>query len=58
MTDHPINISLTADLAHLHITSSLVHPLLTSRHVDHVAQSVDNVRVSANSVYIGELRYR
>jgi alpha-glucosidase len=58
MTDHPINISLAEDLAHLHIRSGYVRPLLTSRHVDHVAQSIGSVRVSANSVYIGELRYR
>jgi alpha-glucosidase len=58
MTDRPINISLASDLAHLHIRSGYVRPLLTSRHVDHVAQSIGSVRVSANSVYIGELRYR
>jgi alpha-glucosidase len=58
MTEHPIEISLRADLAQLHIVSSIVHPLLTSKHVDHVAQSVDSVRVSANSVYVGELHYR
>jgi alpha-glucosidase len=58
MTDHPINISLTADLSHLHVAASILHPLLTSRHIDHVAQSVEQVRVSANSVYVGELRNR
>lgn len=58
MTDHPVDISLATDLAHLHIASRYVRPMLTSRHVDHVAQPVGHVRVSANSVYIGELRYR
>jgi alpha-glucosidase len=57
-TDHPIDISLATDLAHLHIKSGYVRPLLTSRHTDHIAQSIENVRVSANSVYIGELHYR
>lgn len=58
MTEHPIEISLTADLAQLRIASRIVTPLLTSKHTDHVAQSVGSVRVSANSVYIGELRNR
>lgn len=58
ITDHPIEISLAADLAHLHITSGYIRPLLTSKHVDHVAQAIGSVRVSPNSVYIGELRYR
>ena len=58
MTNHPINISLAADLAHLRVAASILHPLLTSRHVDHVSQPVSSVRVSANSVYIAELRYR
>ncbi len=39
LTDHPIQLSLDADLAHLRIAGGTIRPLLTSLHVDHVAQS-------------------
>src|SRR5215469_15625238 len=39
VTDHPIEISLDADLAHLHIAGGVLRPLLTSLHFDHIAQS-------------------
>jgi glycosidase len=58
LTDHPIQISLDADLAKLHIAGGTVRPLLTSLHFDHVAQSTSSLRLSPHSVYIGELYHR
>lgn len=58
LTDHPIQISLDADLAKLHIAAGTVRPLLTSLHVDHIAQSTGSLRLSPHSVYIGELYHR
>ena len=58
VTDHPIEISLDSDLAHLHIATGFLIPILTSLHVDHVAQSTGSVRLSPHSVYVGELRHR
>ena len=58
LTDHPIQISLDADLAHLHIAPGTLRPLLTSLHVDHIGQSTGNVRLSPHSVYVGELYHR
>ena len=58
LTDHPIQISLDADLAHLHIASGMLRPLLTSLHVDHIAQSTGYLRLSPHSVYVGELYHR
>jgi alpha-glucosidase len=58
LTDHPIQISLDADLAHLHMAPGTLRPLLTSLHVDHVAQSTGYLRLSPHSVYVGELYHR
>lgn len=58
LTDHPIQISLDADLAHLRIAGGTLRPLLTSLHVDHIAQSTGYLRLSPYSVYIGELYHR
>ena len=58
LTDHPIEISLDEDLAHLHIAGGTLRPLLTSLHVDHVAQSTGYLRLSPHSVYVGELYHR
>lgn len=58
LTDHPIQLSLDADLAHLHIALGTVNPLLTSLHVDHIAQSTGSFRLSPHSVYVGELHHR
>jgi hypothetical protein len=55
LTDHPIEISLDTDLAHLHIAGGTLRPLLTSLHVDHIAQSTGYLRLSPHSVYVGEL---
>jgi alpha-glucosidase len=55
LTDHPIELSLESDLAHLHIAAGTIRPLLTSLHVDHIAQSTRSLRLSAHSVYVGEL---
>ncbi|HEX5283054.1 MAG TPA: hypothetical protein VFW30_02955 [Bryocella sp.] len=58
LTDHPIELSLDADLAHLRIAGGTIRPLLTSLHVDHIAQSTRYLRLSAHSVYVGELYHR
>ena len=58
LTDHPIEISLDADLAHLHVAGGTLRPLLTSLHVDHVSQSTGYLRLSPHSVYVGELYHR
>jgi alpha-glucosidase len=58
LTDHPIQLSLDADLARLHIAAGVVRPLLTSVHADHVAQSTGYLRLSPHSVYVGELYHR
>ncbi len=58
LTDHPIQLSLNSDLAHLHIAGGTLRPLLTSLHVDHVAQSTGYLRLSPHSVYVGELYHR
>ncbi len=58
LTDHPIELSLDADLARLRIAGGTIRPLLTSLHVDHVAQSTRYLRLSAHSVYVGELYHR
>jgi alpha-glucosidase len=58
LTDHPIQISLDTDLTHLHMASGTLRPLLTSLHVDHVAQSTGYLRLSPHSVYVGELYHR
>jgi len=58
LTDHPIQISLDTDLAHLHIAGGTVRPLLTSLHIDHIAQSTGYLRLSPHSVYVGELYHR
>ena len=58
LTDHPIEISLDADLAHLHMAGGTLRPLLTSLHVDHVSQSTGYLRLSPHSVYVGELYHR
>jgi alpha-glucosidase len=58
LTDHPIQLSLDADLARLHIAAGVVRPLLTSVHGDHVAQSTGDLRLSPHSVYVGELYHR
>jgi alpha-glucosidase len=55
LTDHPIQLSLDPDLAHLRIAGGTIRPLLTSLHIDHVAQSTHSLRLSAHSVYVGEL---
>src|SRR5262249_13905086 len=58
LTDHPIVISLDADLAHLHIPAGPLRPLLTSLHVDHFAQPTSSLHLSPHSVYVGELYHR
>jgi alpha-glucosidase len=58
LTDHPIQISLDADLAHLHMAGGTLRPLLTSQHVDHFAQSTGYLRLSPHSIYVGELYHR
>jgi alpha-glucosidase len=58
LTDHPIELSLNADLAHLHIAAGTVRPLLTSLHVDHMTQPTGALRLSPHSVYVGELYRR
>ncbi len=58
LTDHPIQLSLDSDLAHLHITAGTLRPLLTSLHVDHVSESTRSLRLSPHSVYVGELHHR
>ncbi len=58
LTDHPIQVSLDADLAKLHIAGGTVRPLLTSLHIDHVTQSTGSLRLSPHSVYVGELYHR
>lgn len=58
LTDHPIEISLDADLAHLHMAGGTLRPLLTSQHADHIAQSTGYLRLSPRSVYVGELYHR
>ena len=58
LTDHPIEISLDADLSHLRIAGGTLRPLLTSLHVDHIAQSTGSLRLSPHSVYVGELYHR
>ena len=58
LTDHPIELSLDDDLAHLHIAGGTIRPLLTSLHVDHIAQSTRYLRLSPHSVYVGELYHR
>jgi alpha-glucosidase len=55
LSDRPVVLSLDEDLARLHIRSGFLRPLLTSRHVDHVAQSTGRIALSAHSVFIGEL---
>jgi alpha-glucosidase len=55
LTDHPIQLSLNSDLAHVHIAGGTLRPLLTSLHVDHVSQSTGYLRLSPHSVYVGEL---
>lgn len=58
LTDHPIELSLTQDFTHLHIAPGTLRPLLTSLHADHIAQPSGALRLSPNSVYIGELYHR
>jgi alpha-glucosidase len=58
LTDHPIEISLDTDLARLHIAGGTLRPLLTSLHMDHIAQSTGYLRLSPHSVYIGEVYHR
>jgi alpha-glucosidase len=58
LTDHPIELSLDPDLAHLHIAGGTLRPLLTALHVDHIAQSTGHLRLSPRSVYVGELYHR
>jgi hypothetical protein len=58
LTDHPIEISLDTDLARLHIAGGTLRPLLTSLHMDHIAQSTGYLRLSPHSVYIGEVYQR
>ncbi len=58
LTDHPVEISLDADLSHLRIAGGTLRPLLTSLHVDHIAQSTGSLRLSPRSVYVGELYHR
>lgn len=53
--EHPVVISLDDDLARLHVRSGFLRPLLTSRHIDHVAQSTHHMTLSPHSVYVGEL---
>ncbi|HEY5382009.1 MAG TPA: hypothetical protein VIJ65_07120 [Acidobacteriaceae bacterium] len=55
LSERPVVLSLDEDLARLHIRSGFLRPLLTSRHVDHVAQSTGRITLSAHSVFIGEL---
>jgi hypothetical protein len=58
LTDHSIQLSLDADLAHLHVAPGTLRPLLTSLHMDHLAQSTGYLRLSPHSVYVGELYHR
>lgn len=58
VTDHPIEFSLDADLAHLRVPAGYLFPILTSLHADHVAQSTGSIRLSPHSVYVGELHHR
>jgi alpha-glucosidase len=58
LADHAITLSLDGDLQHLHLGSGWLHPLLTSLHVDHLAQSTGSVHLSPHSVYIAELHHR
>ena len=51
-------LSLDGDLANLHIASGTLRPLLTSQHVDHMAQPTGALRLSPHSVYVGELYHR
>jgi alpha-glucosidase len=53
--ERPVVLSLDEDLARLHIHSGFLRPLLTSRHIDHVAQSTSRITLSAHSVFVGEL---
>lgn len=55
LSERPVVLSLTDDLARLHIHSGFLRPMLTSKHIDHVAQSTERITLSPHSVYIGEL---
>lgn len=55
--DRPTVLSLNEDLAKLHIRGGYLRPLLTSRHIDHIAQSTGRIMLSPHSVYIGELHH-
>lgn len=58
LTDHTIELPLDNDLTRLHIAPGTLLPLLTSLHVDHVAQSTRYLHLSPHSVYVGELHHR
>jgi alpha-glucosidase len=55
LSEHPVVISLDDDLARLHVRGGFLRPLLTSRHIDHVAQATGHMTLSPHSVYVGEL---
>ena len=55
LTDHPIELSLSADLASLYIAPGVLRPLLTSAHADHYAQPTSRLTLSPNSVFVGDL---
>lgn len=57
LSERPVMLSLDEDLARLHIRPGFLRPLLTSRHVDHVAQSTGRIKLSPHSVFIGELHH-
>jgi hypothetical protein len=57
LSDRPVVLSLNEDLAKLHIRNGFLRPLLTSRHIDHVAQATGRIALSSHSVYIGELHH-
>jgi alpha-glucosidase len=55
LSERPAVLSLDEDLARLHIRSGFLRPLLTSTHIDHVAQPTSRITLSPHSVFVGEL---
>jgi hypothetical protein len=55
LSEHPVTLSIDGDLASLRIRPGVLRPLLTSRHIDHNAQSTGHITLSSHSVYVGEL---
>jgi alpha-glucosidase len=55
LSERPVVLSLDDDLARLHVRPGFLRPLLTSTHIDHVAQPTSRITLSPHSVFVGEL---